>query len=346
MKFKKYPLAALASVLLLSGCAAWKLDKSLTPDPAQVQRVAREVAKSREFQQAVFEVSTFAVDRCALKVRREPFALMTVGNLVGFYDEKKIAAYWHAAGFDETWRVLWAADGSGLRPGQRVMAINGNAIENNKSWQGEAPLAPYFTYTSRARDAAGEGRPYEITLEDGRTLTVAAQPACRTLVWSMPVVEDDASFEVSPGVHGATVLPPNALHEARSADELRYLAALAVYYTASESGAARARGGRMLMGLGALGAFGAIATAPLVGIVANPLIAATVNSGAGALTRGSEGAQAAAFASKVVADMGGDASAGLALAERIEARAIKAPGVALSAQDRQWVRAALGLAAR
>ena len=168
----KYHVAMLASLLALSGCAAWKVDKSVVASPEQIAKISLEIDKVRRYQHAVYEVSTFAVDRCALKARREPFALITTGHLADLYDNRKVAAYWQAAGFDETWRVLWAAEDSGLRAGQRVLEINGKRIDNNKTGIGEFPLVIYLDQTSRARDAAADGKPYEITLEDGRRTLV------------------------------------------------------------------------------------------------------------------------------------------------------------------------------
>jgi hypothetical protein len=62
----------------LTGCATWKVDKSVTAADADVAFIQKEIQLVREFQQSVYDVSTFAVERCHSKTLREPFTLMTL----------------------------------------------------------------------------------------------------------------------------------------------------------------------------------------------------------------------------------------------------------------------------
>jgi hypothetical protein len=238
----------------LAGCSTYKIDKSIQPSEADVIAIRKEINHVREFQKAVYDVSTFAADRCDVKIGREPFVLMTLGHLDGTVSKQRIAAYYQAAGFDETWRVLWADDSSPLKPGDRVLEINDNGIENNKSGLGEYPLVKYFSQTSRARDAALDGKPFIVTLENGEKLTIQTRPACRTQVFAMPAFDAKHinASNVPTALHGAVVLPPSVIHAARTTDEYRYHAGVAVYLSASSEAHDRRRGAGLLMGFGAL----------------------------------------------------------------------------------------------
>jgi hypothetical protein len=332
-EMKRISLVVCAAMIAsMSGCAAYKIDKSVMPSPADVAAIREEITRVQKFQKAVYDVSTFAVDRCDLKIGREPFTLITLGHLEGNVSKEKIAAYYGAAGFDETWRVLWADDSSPLKLGDRVIKINGNGIENNKTGLGEYPLVKNFLQTSRARDAALEGTPFVVTLESGKDLVIPTRPACRTQVFSMPIFEgrNDNSFQISTALHGALVLPPSAIHAAKTTDEYRYLAGIAVYLSASSEAHNRRRGAGLMMGLGALVSI----AAPVLYPVLSP---AAVRSG-NAIADGDMSVNSALFASKVVADMGGDPHAGIDLIHRLESRELKPPLIILSEEQKGLLR--------
>lgn len=329
-------LASAALALVLGGCATWTLDRSVRAKPEDVAYIAQEIERAARYQQAVHEVSTFAADRCPQQAAREPFMLLTLGHMGRHYGMERYAAYWEAGGFDEHLRVLWATPGSGLRRGERVLRINDIDIG-----PGDIPLARYLDATSRARDAALEGKPYRVTLEDGRTVDVPVRKACRTLTHAMPLFEANDQVEVTPALHGAIVLPRNAIHEARTEDEYRYLAGVAVYLSASEAARNRRRGGLAMQAGALVGITALIVAMPVVGIVANPVVSAVTNQGANALQRAGMSVQAAVFASRIVADMGGDALAGLALVGRLQASGLAAPSVLLTQEEATLVRDAL-----
>lgn len=272
MTKKKIPLSRLGACLglagLLAGCSPWTVDKTVVPSDADVLRISKEIQQVRNFEQTVYDVSTFAVDRCYAKTLREPFTLLTLGSLAGVYEQERIAAYWRAEGLDETFRVLWAADDSQLKPGERVVEINGTEIENNKTGMGEYPLVKYLTATIKARAAAYEdGEPYVVTLEDRRQVVVPLVPACRVKVWAMPHFDDEDYSEIPTNRYTAVVLPANAIRSASSVDEYRYLAGLAVYYSASEQASRKQAGAFGVLGLGV----GVIAAVPLLYPVVSPL---------------------------------------------------------------------------
>ena len=326
---KSFLPLAVAACLALGGCAGWKVDKTAIPSPQDVQVLSAEIAKVREFQSAVYDVSVFSVDRCERKSTREPFALLTLGSLEPFLSKEKIAAYYHAGGFDEQWHVLWAHQESGLQKGDNITHINGNKLDNNKTGLGEAPLQLYFNAITSAREAALTGKPFVVRRADGRELQVKVVPACRTIVWSMPLLEQSNYAGVT--LNGPVVIPANAIQAAQTTDELRYLAAIAVYLSAS----AEANGRRQLAVLG-LGL--AAAT-----VFVNPLLYAATTF---PTARGITGAEtsgmvenAALFATEVVSDMGGSPRAGLDLVERLEAKKLGADRVLLDANSKAKVEA-------
>jgi hypothetical protein len=326
-------VAFISTFAILGGCSTYKIDRSIQPSEADVIAIRKEINHVREFQQAVYDVSIFAADRCDVKIGREPFVLMTLGHLDGNVSKQRIAAYYQAAGLDETWRVLWADDSSPLKTGDRVLEINGNRIENNKSGLGEYPLAKYILQTSRARDAAFERTPFVITLENGKTLTIPTRPACRTQVFAMPVFDAKHinSSLVPTALHGALTLPPSAIHAARTTDEYRYLAGIAVYLSASSEAHNRRRSAGLLMGLGALAS---VAIPPLYSVISP----AAVKSG-NAIAGGDMSINSALFSSQIIHDMGGDPRAGLTLLSRLESQKLEPPLVALSPEQEKVLEA-------
>lgn len=333
--------ACVSLVGLLAGCAPWKVDKSVAPSDVDVASIRQEIQQVRDFQRSVYEVSTFAVDRCQSKTLREPFTLMTLGSVSDVYSKEKIAAYWKAAGLDETFRVFWAADDSPLKAGERVVELNGDEIENNKTGMGEYPLAKYINYTIKARAAAYEdGKPYLVRREGDETaLAVPLKPACRVLVWAMPLFDDSDYSEIPTNAYSAVVLPPNAIRLARSVDEHRYLAGLAVYYSASAQASAGQAGNLGVLGLGAVAVIAMPLLYPVVGPLAQGL--------GGAVATGGMMMNAAKFSTQLLADMNGNPSAGLELMARLDARKLGATRVLLSADEREELKKfiAVGLAA-
>lgn len=326
-KTSRAVIAGIAVAIAFSGCASYKIDKTAVPSPEDVAAIGKEIGKVRDFQQAVYDVSTFAVDRCDRKTVRVPFSLLTLGTLESHLSKEKIAAYHRAGGFDEQWHVIWALAGSGLAPGDAVVRINGAKIENNKSGFGEFPLQRYFNAIYAGQDAAEKGKPFQVTLASGKQLEVQTKPSCRTVVWAMPLAERSAHAEASP--NGPIVIAANAIQAAQTADELRYLAALAVYYSASSEANKRRYAGIAGLGAAAL----AIAAAPVLA-VANGVVAKGINQ---ASTSGMV-ENAALFATQVVFDMGGSPTAGLALVSRLEARNLAADRVMLDPNSQAKVK--------
>lgn len=254
---------------------------------------------------------------------------MTVGHLVDFYNERRITAYHRAAGLDETWQVFWADASSPVQPGQRVLKINGEPIENNKTFLGEYPLAKYIYRNSLARDAAAEGTPFLLTMADGSVVTVPTRPACRLQLWTMPVFEEEKRSRHDGMPHGVVFMSHNAIREAQHEDEFRYIAGIAVYIATSEETTQRRR---MAIALNLLGIAGGAAA-----LASSPLLYGPVNQGTllgmQAIINGSMSARAAVFSLRVLTDMGGDPQKAIHFLERLESKDIKAEQVRLSRDE-------------
>lgn len=329
------PLCLGLAVPLLAGCASWKLDKTVAADPGYVAVLPERIERVRAMHRAVYEVAVFAVDRCARKTTMEPLALLTMGQMYGVTDPKekaKVAAYWKVGGFDERWHVLWAGEGVDLAPGDEVVTINGKSLENNRTnaLVGEAPLVAYFNAAYRARSAAEDGKPFVVRRADGREVTVPARPACLTMLYAMPTAEPSGFSQLLNGT--VVVLPPNAINAARSEDERRYLAAIAVYLTGSPQANGR-RWGKVAALVGTI-AVGVVAAPVLVTVGNFPIAAGIDKVFSSGMTE-----EAALFATEVVADMGGSPGAGLALVERLQAKRLEADRVLLDEQSKAKVRA-------
>lgn len=325
-------VVVLALAAALSGCAAYTIDKTIEPSPQEVAAIGREIAKVRDFHQAVYDVSTFAVDRCARQTLREPFALLTTVSLRKHLTKEQLAAYWRAGGYDETWRVLWALEGSGLAPGDVVLRINGTEIENN-GWD-KAPLQVYFNEAYSGQREAESGKPFRITLASGEEREMPMKPACRTMVWAMPLTGRNDSSDVS--TVRPIVIPPSAIQMAQSQDELRYLAALAVYFSAS----AEANTRRWIGATGMLVGTVLPGVAPLTATIAAQ--SAALNIAGRVVATSGMVENAAHFATQVVADMGGSPHAGLDLIARLEASQLGATRVVLKADEQARVRELAG----
>lgn len=325
MGWRKVPVAMMI-MATLSGCAPWKLDKSIVPAEKDVIRARKEIGYTQHWQSIVYDMSLYAVDRCEAKTMIEPFSLMTLGSLAGIYKDDRIAAYHRASGYDEGWHVHWAAPDSPLAVGTRITEINGTKIENNKSGAGEYVIAWYVGRDITYRRDALAGKPYVVTLENGEKVVIPMKKACEVFVWTMPSFDNEDYSEIPVNDFAPVVLPINAIRSAASDDELRYLAGLAIYYGASSEAVANRSAGRGILYTGAA----LIAAIPLLYAIVSPL---SVRFGNGMAT-GTREFNAAAFATQLLIDRGENPRAGLELISRLDEKKLGATRVMLSADER------------
>jgi hypothetical protein len=295
-------------------------------------RFEREVA----FRAAAIEVAWSAEKVCDNLTEIEPFVLWSVHALRQPMSARDLRYLQRATGMDEHWRVVWLDEGAPdeMQLGDIVVAINarplpGGALRLDPGalFKGGSPIAHddqgFWDVLLAAREQAAEGTPMTVTLADGRTLEVATQTGCAGSVTA-------SAFDASPDQfwrQGSerVKIPANAMLEARTRDEFRWLAAFGTYFLASRAAIGRARDAE---DVGTAFTVGRFLTLMLPG--AGLLLTAVEAQTERALVVDSSVGRADLFANEVVAAMGGDPFAGLALNERLAAAGSKADAVLMS----------------
>jgi hypothetical protein len=176
----------------------------------------------------------------------------------------------------------------------------------------------------KAREQAAEDTPMSVTLADGRKLKVETQSGCAGSVVASAFDADPDQFwrQGSQRVK----IPANAMLEARTRDEFRWLAAFGTYFQASSAaiGLAQRAEDRSTAFV-----VGKVLTLALPG--AGMLLSAAEAQADRALVVDSIVGSADLFADEVVVSLGGDPFAGLRLNERLAAAGSKVDAVLMSA---------------
>ncbi len=317
---------------------------ALVPMQAQAQdrSFERELFKTRfehevKFRAAAVQVAWGAEALCDVVTEIEPLVLLSVHALRRGLPAQDLALYREVTGMDEQWRVVWLDESApaGLKRGDAVQAINGRPLPGSATrfelgavFRGELPMARddagFWDVVLKAREEAAEGKPYTLTLADGRALRVDTQTGCAGGVTA-------STFDADPNVFWRqgtqrVKIPANAVIEARTQDEFRWLAAFGVYFQASLSAHEReqASAGRSTGFV-----VGKILTVAVPG--AGMLLSAAQAQADRALAVDSAVGSADFFATEVVVALGGDAAAGLRLNERMAARGLKVDVVMMDA---------------
>jgi hypothetical protein len=323
-----------------AGLLAFAASSVLAQSPAAVPDKAfeRELFKSRfehevAFRGAAIEVAWAAEKVCDTTIEIEPFVLLSVHSLRRSLSDSNLAIFRQVTGMDEKWRVVWLDEGAPdeMKIGQAVVAVNDRPLAGGNT---KIEMSAWFSGRSivsrddrglwdvmlAARKEASEGKPMVVTLEDGRKLTVDTQTGCAGSVTA-------SSFDADPDVfwrQGNTraKIPANAMLEARTRGEFRWLAAFGTYFQASERAIQRVRqADNMSNGF----VVGKVLMMAVPG--AGMLLSAAEAQAEKALTVDSIVGDADLFANEVVAAMGGDPAAGLRLSERMLAQQMKVDAV-------------------
>jgi hypothetical protein len=328
-------VAALAALLLglALGAAAQK--------PYDPRDFKREVFKTRferevQFRAAAIQVAWSAERLCDATTEIEPFVLWSLGTIGRRLSAEDLALYREVTGMDDQWRVAWLDEGAPdeLHLGDAVVAVNGRRlpaggtrIEFGALLRGASPFSnddqPFWEVVLKAREEARLGKPMTVTLQDGRTLKVDTQTGCAGSVTATGFDHEPDRF-VRQGAVRAKI-PANAMLEARSRDEFRWLAAFGTYFQASGKAIGKARESE------------SVATAFVVG----KILAAAVPGAGMVLTAMEQQAErtiavdsvvggADLFANEVVAAMGGDPNAGWRLNERFAELGLKVDAVGMT----------------
>ncbi|MDO9074714.1 MAG: hypothetical protein Q7U73_15755 [Rubrivivax sp.] len=315
--------------LLLAGFgAAAQYDRSFERDLFKT-RFEQEV----KFRAAAIEVAWAAEALCDATTQVEPFVLLSVHAMRRRLDDRDMALFREVTGLDGRWRVVWADEGApeALHLRDVVTHVNGRALpgggtrfEMGALFRGGSVMSNddggFWDVLLKARKEASEGKPMQLTLEDGRRLEVDTQKGCAGSVTASAWDNDPDTFWRS-GTQRVKI-PANAMIEARSQDEFRWLAAFGTYFQASE-GAIRAS--RTSEGVSTGFMVGKILALAVPG--AGMLLSAAEAQAEKAIAVDSIVGSADLFANEVVAALGGDAAAGLRLTERLMARGIKVDAV-------------------
>jgi hypothetical protein len=328
-------------LMLLGACAA-------LPSHAQVQQAAaydfafeRELFKSRfehevQFRAAAIHVAWGAELLCDKTTQIEPFVLLSLHSLRQRLSSKEQALFSQATGMDEKWRVVWADEGAPeeMKVGDVVTAVNGRALpgggtkfEFGALFRGGSMVSNddqgFWDVMLKAREEAAAGKPMQVTLADGRKLQVETQSGCAGSVTA-------SSFDADPDVFWRqgnlrAKIPANAMLEAQTRDEFRWLAAFGTYFQASKSAIDKVQqADSVSTGF----VVGKILTMTLPGM--GMLLSAVEAQAEKTLAVDSIVGSADLFANEVVTSLGGEASAGLKLSERMAAKGMKAEAVLMT----------------
>lgn len=326
-----------APVLLL--CLALGAAAQKPYDPRDFKR---EVFKTRferevQFRAAAIQVAWSAELLCDATTEIEPFVLWSLGTIGRRLSSEDLQLYGEVTGMDDRWRVAWLDEGApeDLHVGDVVAAVNGRTlpaggtrIELGAILRGASPFSnddqPFWDVMLKARDEARLGKPMTVTLEDGRTLPVDTQTGCAGSVTATGFDHEPGRF-VRQGAVRAKI-PANAMLEARSRDEFRWLAAFGTYFQASEKAIGKARESESMANAFVVGRILAAAV-PGAGM----LLTAMEQQAERTIAVDSVVGSADLFANEVVAAMGGDANAGWKLNERLAELGLEVEALGMSA---------------
>lgn len=295
-------------------------------------RFEQEVA----FRAAAIQVAWGAEALCDSVTEIEPFVLWSVHALKKRLSDKELDILRKATGMDEKWRVVWMDESApdALKLGDVVVAINGKPLPGSSTriemaalFKGGSMVSNddqgFWDVVLKAREQAAEGTPMVLTLEDGRQLKADTQAGCAGSVTASAFDADPDQFWRQ-GAQRAKI-PANAMLAARGRDEFRWLAAFGTYFQASENAIGRARASEDRSTAFVVGKILMLAV-PGAGM----LLTAAEAQAEKALAVDSVVGSADLFANEVVAALGGDPGAGLALNQRLQAQGAKVDAVLMS----------------
>ncbi len=317
-----------AGALLATGPAGAQYDRAFERDLFKT-RFEQEV----KFRAAAIQVAWGAEALCDKTTEIEPFVLLSVHSMRKKLSDIDMKLFREVTGMDEKWRVVWADEAAPdeLKVGDVVTAVNGRTLPAGDTrfaiselFKGGSMVSyddkGFWDAMLKARQEASEGKPMTLTLDGGRTLEVETQKGCAGSV-TASAFDNDPDVFWRQGTERAKI-PANAMIEARTADEFRWLAAFGTYFQASQ------------------GAIAAVQKSEGVsnGFLVGKILSLTV-PGAGMLLTAAEAraeqaiavdsivGSADLFANEVVASLGGDPAAGLHLSERMRAQGMKVDAV-------------------
>ncbi|MBP6901223.1 MAG: hypothetical protein KBC73_14105 [Burkholderiaceae bacterium] len=295
------------------------------------------------FREAAIHVAWGAESLCDDTSEIEPFVLWstrTVRKGLSAHHEK---LFKQATGMDEHWRIAWLDEAAPeeLKIGTRVVAVNkrplpapGAKFELAAVFRGGSTMSvddqAFWAVMHKAREEANDGQQMTLTLDGGRDIQVSTQTGCAGTVMASAFDDEPGNFLRQEGRRSK--IPGNAMLEARSRDEQRWLAAFGTYFLASERSILRQRSSDDVGNAFMIGKVLALAV-PGGGTILSAVEAQTQRSiQVDGLVGGAD-----LFANEVVMAMGGDPSVGLKLSDRLKAKGVPADVLVLSEFRRSTV---------
>ena len=329
---------SLALVLVLVLVLVLAVVSPAFAQPQYDRAFERDLFKTRfeqevKFRAAAIQVAWAAEALCDTTTQVEPFVLLSVHSIRQRMSAPDMKLLREVTGLDEQWRVAWADEAApdDLKIRDVVQAINGRPLpgggtkfEMGALFRGGSVVSNddqgFWDVVLKARQEAVEGKPMVVTLGDGRKLEVETQKGCAGSVTA-------SSFDADPDIfwrqgNQRAKIPANAMIEARTADEFRWLAAFGTYFQASQSAIAAVQKSEGVSNGFLVGKILAL-TIPGAGMV----LSAAEAQAEKAIAVDSIVGSADLFANEVVASLGGDPAAGLHLNERLRAQGIKVDAV-------------------
>lgn len=324
-------LGRLLATMLLA--AAW-------PSPALAQAggaqaFERDLLKSRfehevRFRAAAIQVAWGAEALCDHTTEIEPFVLWSLHAAGRRPSSAQAALLREATGMDEHWRVAWVDESmpDDVHVGDVVVAVNnrplpasGTSFSLGNVFTGRSIVSGddsgFWEVIGKARDESIDTSSMKLRLADGRTVEVPTQTGCAGLVTASAFDPDPAKFWREGKLRAK--IPANAMLEARTPDEFRWLAAFGVFFQARIEALDKATAAESVGGAFTVGRI-LTALVPGAGML---LSAAEAQAQRSVAVDGVVG-RADLFANEVVVALGGDAGAGLAFAQRLRADGVKA----------------------
>ena len=298
----------------------------------------RELFKTRfeqevKFRAAAIHVAWGAEALCQATTQIEPFVLHSVHALKKRLSDLDLQLFREVTAMDGHWRVVWVDESvpDELKVGEVVTAVNGRTLpeggarfEMSALFKGGSMISSddqgFWDVMLQARDEAAKKQLMTLTLADGRKVDVETQTGCAGSVTA-------SSFDTDPDIfwrqgNRRAKIPANAMLEARTRDELLWLAAFGTFFQASQSSIAAVQKSEGVSNRFLVGKILALAL-PGAGM----LLSAAEAQAERAIAVDSIVGSADLFANEVVAALGGDAGAGLRLSERMASLGMKADAV-------------------
>ena len=295
------------------------------------------------FREAALHVAWGAEPLCDDTNEIEPLVLWSVRTMRQGLAAHQQKLFTQATGMDEHWRIAWLDESAAeeLKLGQRVLAVNkrplpapGTKLEITAVLRGGSAMTvddqAFWTVMHEARDEASADSAMSFTLEGGREVKVATQTGCAGTVLASAFDNEPQNFLRQDGRRSK--IPGNALLEAHSTDERRWLAAFGTYFLASEGSILRQRTADNTANAFMIGKVLALAV-PGAGTVLSAVEAQTQRTlQVDGLVGGAD-----LFANEVVMALGGDPAVGLRLSDRLQAKGVAADVLVMTAFRRSNV---------